>query len=223
MSENDPQDQPGVWPRVFAIGYRPFFLLAAIAAALIVPVWLARMNGNLPSYGYFYGVHWHMHELIFGYTVAVISGFLLTAVPHWTGQPGIKDRNLAMLVGLWLVGRLILLPPTPLPVVVIALTDMAFLPALGIALARPLLGGGQRRNAMFLALISLLTLANLCFHLEVADVTRDGAELGMRLSLGVIMLIIVIIGGRIIPGFTRNGVVAKFPDTPAKIRSWPAI
>jgi uncharacterized protein involved in response to NO len=223
MIENDPQNQPGVWPHVFGAGYRPFFLLAAISAALMVPIWLARMNGNLPSYGYFYGVHWHMHELLFGYTVAVIAGFLLTAVPNWTGQPGIKNRNLALLVALWLIGRLILLPPTPLPVVVIALTDMAFLPALGIAIARPLLRGGQLRNAMFLFLIGLLTLANLCFHLEVADVTRDGAALGLRLGLGVILLIIVIIGGRIIPGFTRNGVLAKFPDAPAKIRSWSAI
>ena len=129
----------------FALGFRPFFLLAGMSAVVLLGTWLALAVGQLPPPAHYDLVGWHSHEMLFGYAAAVIAGFLLTAVRNWTGVDTATGRPLAALAGLWLAARL--LPWLPgIPGFFIAAVDLAFLPALAVALLGPLRSGNNRMN-----------------------------------------------------------------------------
>ena len=187
-------------PALLSHGFRPFFLLAALAAALLVPAWLAMFLLGTAAGGALDPLAWHAHEMVWGYLAAVIGGFLLTAIPNWTGRLPVAGPALAGLVTLWLAGRLaLLLLPDPLWAAAI---DLAFLPVLLFTALREVRAAGNPRNLPVVALIGLFALGNLMFHLEGQLPFRPGA--GIDLALAVAAMLIALIGGRILPSFTHN-------------------
>jgi uncharacterized protein involved in response to NO len=185
---------------LLSYGFRPFFLFGAITAAAAVPVWLAmQLHGFQPA-GPFDALRWHAHEMIFGYLAAIIAGFILTAVPNWTGRFPLSGLPLAMLVGLWLVGRVASIAVSSGMWALVL--DGAFLVVLAGAVWREIAAGGNLRNMPIAALVSLFAAANILFHLEGWGLVPYG--LGERLALGAAAVMIALIGGRIVPSFTRN-------------------
>lgn len=206
-------------PVLFQYGFRPFFLLSGVAACGLIAAWLGVLiTGDWPD-GPIGASAWHGHEMLFGTIVAAIAGFLLTAVPSWTGTKALSGLPLIALTGLWLAGRLAVFPWSGVPEPLAALLDVAFLPALGAALAGPLFAAGKARNSAFLVLLGLLTLANLLIHLEWLGLVEDGIGPGITLGLGVVLMMVTVIGGRILPAFTRNGLGAQG----ALVRSCPRL
>lgn len=189
---------------VFALGFRPFFLLAGLAAALLLPVWgIGFASGHLVS-PYYGGFAWHAHEMLFGFAVAVIAGFLLTAVRNWTGIDTLRGTPLAALAALWLAGRV--LPFVPgLPPLLLAVVDLAFLPALMLALAVPLLRSGQRHNLALLLVLAGLWAANLAMHLSALG-TGAAALWPANAAVLLIVVLMAVIGGRVLPFFTERAV-----------------
>ncbi|MDN2582245.1 NnrS family protein [Aquibium sp. ELW1220] len=187
-------------PPILHYGFRPFFFLAAVHAGLAIPawLWLHLRGGVLP--GSFAGLDWHVHEMLFGYLAAVIAGFLLTAIPNWTGRLPLSGWPLAGLVGLWLAGR----AATTLladPVAAMAV-DLAFPSVLALSVWREVLAGRNWRNAPVAIIITLFGAANALHHAGNLDLVPQG--LGTRLALAAVAMLIALIGGRIVPSFTRN-------------------
>jgi uncharacterized protein involved in response to NO len=186
----------------FALGFRPFFLAAGIYAVLLMGMWLAVLHGSIAP-GELSPRVWHGHEMLFGFAVAVIAGFLLTAVQNWTGIPMPSGPPLAALFLLWLAGRVGFLVPG-LPAGLVAAIDLSFLPALALALALPILKTKQLHNYPFPILLLALTAANALVHLEAHGWTAISASLGLHLAAYVVVTMIVVMGGRVIPSFTDN-------------------
>ncbi len=184
-------------------GFRPFFLAAGLWSALSIGVWLAQIHWGLVVPSVFYPEAWHAHEMLFGYAVAAVAGFLLTAVPNWTGRPPVSGALLALLVALWTIGRVGMASSALISTAFAAAADVAFLVALWIIVLREILAGGNRRNLPVAGLVGVLAFGNLLIHLEYLDFAET-AGLGLRLSIAVILLLITLIGGRIVPSFTRN-------------------
>jgi uncharacterized protein involved in response to NO len=191
-------------PAVLAKGFRPFFLGAAVYGVVAVPLWLVAFAGRLDVGGTFVPMYWHAHEMLFGFAVAVIAGFLLTAVGNWTSRETATGPLLAALVALWVLGRVALLAARQLPPVLVAGIDLAFLPALAWVLARPLVAAGNKRNYAFLGILALLFGANLVMHLDALGALPGAAAVASRVGVDLVILVILVIGGRIIPAFTRS-------------------
>lgn len=189
-----------LWER----GFRPFFLLGAGYAFLVLPLWLVIYAGALPAPEWLPEVLWHGHELVFGVVLAAVAGFLLTAVPVWTATNAVSGAALAGLAALWTAGRLAMLAAGHLPAWLVAALDLAFLPALTVALARPLLSRQQRRNWGFVPILVALFAANLAMHAQRLGWTSASAVTGLHAAVELIIVIVVIVGGRIVPTFTRN-------------------
>jgi uncharacterized protein involved in response to NO len=194
---------------LFALGFRPFYLLAAIFAVLAVPTWVLSFLGEVQAGGYLRGVAWHSHEMIFGFAPAVIAGFLLTAVRNWTGQPTLTGAPLAGLVLLWVLGRLLMLTG---PDSLAALVDILFLPALAVAVAVPIWRSRNARNYKILAVLVMLTLANVCYHLANMSILPSGyTRVAVTAVLDLIAILIAIVGGRVIPAFIGNAIEDAHP------------
>ncbi len=196
----------GPWwtPRgvLWATGFRPFFLLAPALVLLVMPWWAAVLAGRASPPTAFDPIGWHAHEMLFGYTAAIVAGFLLTAVPKWTGRPMAGPRGLMALTLLWLAGRLVMNVPG-LSGWLVALVDLAFLPALAWVVARPILAARSRHNYGFVALLTVAALANLALHLRAAGLYAVPPR-GAAVMVDAVMLLMLIVGGRIIPQFTGN-------------------
>lgn len=202
------------WP-IAAKGFRPFFLLSALFATLILPSWLLTLEGRLHVGAYLDPVYWHAHEMIFGFAAAVIAGFLLTAVGNWTKRETLVGPPLLALAALWVAGRVVLTGPQVLPGWLIAVVDLAFLPALMIAIARPLIATRNTRNLVMLGILAALFAANLLVHLDVLGVLPGWRRRGCVLGLEVVVLVILVIAGRTFPMFTRNATdVASIGSSP---------
>ncbi len=197
-------------------GFRVFFLLAAAFAAAVVPLWIFVLTGVLRTSEYFAPIDWHAHEMLFGYTVAVIAGFLLTAVGNWTGRETATGGLLFGLGGLWALGRIVLLV-APIPPLLVAFVDLAFLPALAAVLARPLIAARNRRNYVMLAVIGVLWCANLGMHLDRFGASFMSARTASIVAVDVVVFLIVVVAARILPMFTRNATSIE------TIRSVPAL
>ncbi len=191
------------------VGFRPFYLLAAIFAVIALPLWMGFYFNTLPAGGYLVGISWHTHEMLFGFAPAVIAGFLLTAVRNWTGRETLAGAPLAGLAGLWLVARVLILTGPP---ALAAVVDLAFLPLLALATGIPIVRSRNYRNLQVMAALLGLWLANLIFHLSHLEVLNPFLEwLGMLSALDVILLLLVIMAGRVIPAFIGNAVPGANP------------
>ena len=186
----------------FALGFRPFFLAAGLYAVVMMGLWLGVLQGEVKT-GALSPFVWHGHEMLFGFAVAVIAGFLLTATQNWTGIRTPSGTPLAALFLLWLAGRLSFLVPG-LPVGWVVLIDLSFLPVLALTLAWPIIKAKQLSNAPFPVLLLALTAANALVHLEGLGWTSGTARLGLHLAAYVVVALIVLMGGRVIPSFTDN-------------------
>jgi len=186
----------------FALGFRPFFLAAGVYAVLMMGLWLLVLRGQL-DIGEMSPFVWHGHEMLFGFTVAVIAGFLLTAAQNWTGIRTPSGLPLAALFLLWLAGRASFLVPGLRPCLV-ATIDLAFLPVLALALALPILKAKQLHNYPFPIMLLVLTAANVLVHGDALGWTPGTASLGLHLATYVVVTMIVVMGGRVIPSFTDN-------------------
>ncbi len=195
---------------IWSIGFRPFFLIGSLVGALLVSYWaIIYYKGSLPA-GYFDPIYWHAHEMIYGFAVSVVAGFLLTASANWTGSKPTSGSKLMILFFLWLAGRLcftLSLWEFPIPQIIYFVVDMLFIPGLILTLAPPLLKARQFKNIQFLLVLSLLSLGNLLMHLAALDILDfNYASKGIYLGVHLILLILIIIGGRVVPFFTGNAI-----------------
>ncbi len=211
---NEPRSAEPRGFALFALGFRPFFLAAGWSAVILVPLWAAVFLGWIDVDSRYGAYSWHAHEMIFGYAISVIAGFLLTAVRNWTSQDTATGFWLGLLALLWLAGRI--LPFTPLPPLLIAGVDLLFLPALAIAIGIPLSRVKQPQNLVFPVLLMLLMGANLLIHLAVFA-GMDTWRTGIDLAIGLVILVIIVVGGRVVPFFIERGL----PGTQAP--KWPKL
>ncbi len=191
-----PPGTTGVAP-VLAKGFRPFFLLAAAFAVVIVPLWVLALLGWAQVGGHLDPVTWHAHEMIFGFAGAVIAGFLLTAVGNWTQRETAIGRSLAALTALWIGGRLAMATGAGLPSWLVAGIDLAFLPAVALAIGRPIVLAKNRRNYVLLAMVLVLAAANALVH-------GGAGRRWLLVGVDVVTFFMVVITGRVLPMFTRN-------------------
>lgn len=194
---------------LFSAGFRPFFLAASVWSAIAIPLWLAAyLHGYAPSA--MPAMLWHAHEMIYGYGVAAVAGFLLTAIPNWTGRLPLSGARLAGLAALWLAGRVALLVSAHIGAAATTVVDLAFLAVLMLAIARELVAGRNFRNLPMVAALALLFAGSLLVHLQALDVAYT-APLGNRLGIATLCALIALVGGRIVPSFTRNWLVRMKP------------
>jgi len=184
------------------LGFRPFYLLASVFSALSVLLWAAQYSGWLAS-SYLQEPLWHGHEMLFGYTTAVIAGFLLTAVRAWTGQPTPTGAPLMALAALWVLGRALVLTPFAMTA---AAANAAFPVAVAVAIGIPLWRSRNVRNYFFVGLLVLMGMLILAVHLALQGRFELPPRLGLQLALDVVLFIMAVMGGRVIPMFTNNGV-----------------
>ena len=194
-------EQPKKSFALFNLGFRPFFLLAALSAAILMGIWVLSYS-NIIQLGSYYGfIDWHSHEMLFGYAAAVIAGFLLTAVRNWTNVDTITKTPLALLAGIWLLARI--LPFTSTPGIVIALVDVSFFFFLTLAVAQPILKAKQWHNLIMIAIISLFMVADILVQSQHLGLMAAGVAKGNLLALYTVLLIIQVLTGRVMPFFTR--------------------
>ncbi|MDP6705592.1 MAG: NnrS family protein [Alphaproteobacteria bacterium] len=200
-----------------AHGFRVFFLLGPAYAVLAMAFWflwlaeLAPMAQGAPAL-------WHGHEMVFGYALAAMAGFLLTASPNWTGAKALSGTPLAMLALVWLAGRLAMWLSPWLPGLLVAALDLAFIPALLAALVGQWFGAKSKKHLVFVPILTLIWLGNLILHLDLVGIDGADASAGLRLSILVLVLTIVLIGGRVVPAFTRSALAGrdKAPPIPSR-------
>ncbi len=192
---------------VLSYGFRPFFLAATVYAAAIMMIWLPVFGDSLELVSIFNPVDWHAHEMIFGYLAAVIAGFLLTAIPNWTGKLPVQGYSLLLLFTFWFAGRAAIMFSDLLGWQLVLLLDCSFLLAITFAAAREIIAGKNWRNLKVVLPLSVLFAANVWFHIEAH--LYGSTETSRRLGLAVGIVFIMLIGGRIIPSFTRNWLVKR--------------
>jgi uncharacterized protein involved in response to NO len=198
------------WSAFFSYGFRPFFLGAAVWAALAMALWLTWIaihaaGGALTWMTIADAPHvWHAHEMVYGFAAAAVAGFLLTAVPNWTGALPLTGRPLEVLFALWLVGRVAMAMSGLLPYPLVAAADIAFLPVLAGFAARQLMVKPQRKNMVFLAMIAVMAGANVAYHSIEAGIAAGDPLAPVRVALLTLVMMVVVIGGRIVPSFTHN-------------------
>lgn len=188
-------------PALFSFGFRPFFLLAAIWAALALPLWMLTLLGSDGALASSITRDWHVHEMLFGYTGAVIAGYMIVAGANWTGHYPVAGWPVALFAMLWIVGRAAMLMSAYLGFVALAL-DSAFLILFALVLWREQLAASNWRSLAPCIIISLLAIANVGFHARTA--APEIGAVSERLALGLITFLIVLMGGRLVPSFTRN-------------------
>jgi uncharacterized protein involved in response to NO len=196
-------------PALFSYGFRPFFLGGAVWAALAIVLWLPQYEGELALRTGFGPVGWHVHEMLYGYVAAVMAGFLLTAVPNWTGQLPINGAPLAALAALWLAGRVAVLLSAKIGAVAAAVVDVAFLAVLAAALLREILAGKNWRNLRVIGVLGVFIIGNIVFHAEA--LVRGSVDYGVRIGIGAVIALIMLVGGRIVPSFTHNWIKRENP------------
>jgi uncharacterized protein involved in response to NO len=210
VSQSTAADEPSFpryeGPAFFSYGFRPFFLGAALFAGAAVPAWVLIFAGAM-NVNFLYGAReWHVHEMLFGFLPAVMTGFLLTAIPNWTGRVPLRGAPLVWLWGLWLAGRLMVAVSAP-ALTIVAVVDMAFLIVLAALIWREIAAAGSWDRAPIGLLITVYAAANVLFHvLALRDVSTDPSE---RVALSVLLLLLTVIGGRVTPSFTAEYLAEK--------------
>ncbi|MFO1242079.1 MAG: NnrS family protein [Rickettsiales bacterium] len=199
---------------LFRLVFRPFFLFGSVFSIFALAYFILWMSGIISTWPSAWdALIWHRHEMLFGYTGAIIAGFLLTAVPNWTGYPTPKGRNLMLLALLWLAGRVVVLFSASLPASLVAVIDVSFFAACAASIAPALIKSKNHRNYFFILLLAGLSVANGLTHTH-ADESAELAALGITLALDIIIIIMLIIGGRVIPFFTERPLGISIPRNP---------
>lgn len=198
-------------PVLLSYGFRPFFLAAGIWAVLAMALWILALLADLPIGGLYGGPAWHAHEMLFGYSTAALAGFLLTAIPNWTGRLPVSGTPLALLFAFWLAGRAALLAPDIIGTTLAVAVDALFLPLLFVICLREIVAGRKWRDLKILAAVAALALANGGYHVLVLG--AGDPALANRLAVAAFITLIGIIGGRIIPSFTRNWLAKREAKT----------
>jgi len=204
-----PRLRPYAGPALLTYGFRPFFLFGAIYAGLTILAWLPMFYGELEVASAFAPVDWHVHEMLYGYLPATVAGFLLTAIPNWTGRLPIQGTPLLALFAVWVLGRVCVTLSAQIGWLPAAVIDCGFLVLLIAACAREIVVGNNWRNLRVIGMVALLLAGNIAFHIEAH--LRGHAEYGTRIGIAAIVLLLALIGGRIIPSFTRNWLVRENP------------
>ena len=204
--------------RLFASGFRPTFLMAGLAALTLIPAWVA-----VWVFGASLGINWpptlwHAHEMVFGFVGAAIAGFLLTAVPSWTGHRGFGGPPLMILVAVWLCGRLVVASGASWPAGAVLAVDVGFLVLLAGLLAPPLLRA-RNRNTPLLFVLALLAMCNIAFHWALMQRDASAASHSLLMAIDIALLMVTVIGGRILPAFTSSGLHAS--GSKVTVRAWP--
>ena len=189
-------------PAVLSFGFRPFFLAGALWAIVSVMLWLPQYFGELTLNMAFQPLDWHAHEALFGYVAAIVTSFLLTAVPNWTGRLPLQGRPLLLLLAVWLAGRAAVAFSAHIGWVPAAIVDCAFLALVCAAVAREIMAGKNWRNLKVLIFVGLLFLANVIFHVEAHF--AGSATYGRRFGVAATIALVMLIGGRVIPSFTHT-------------------
>ncbi len=196
-------------PALLSYGFRPFFLLGSLYAGLAILAWLPMFYGELSVATAFAPRDWHIHEMLYGFLTAVVTGFLLTAVPNWTGRLPLQGRPLLVLVLAWVAGRIAVTTSAWIGWGAAAAIDLSFLLLVAAAVAREVVMGRNWRNLKVLIALSVLLAGNIVFHVEAR--AAGTADYGVRLGIAAAIMLIMLIGGRIIPSFTRNWLVRENP------------
>ncbi len=192
-------------------GFRPFFFGAGVWACLAMVLWIGMVSGQWSFAGNYGAVAWHAHELLFGYVSAVLCGFLLTAIPNWTGRLPLQGGSLLALFSLWIAGRIAMLSTDWIGVAIAVTVDSTFLAVLSAVILREIIVGRNWRNLPIVLLTSALAAANIFFHLETVEV--GAPDIGIRVATAAIIGLIMLVGGRITPSFTRNWLVKNNATT----------
>jgi uncharacterized protein involved in response to NO len=208
---------PGV---LFALGFRPFFLAAGLAGVGLTLEWLVILHGGLAAPAWLDPFLWHGHEMLFGLVHAAIAGFLLTSVPVWTGTPPVRGARLAGLVGLWLLGRGAMALAGALPAAAVAALDLAFPVALWMAVGTPILRARATRQLGILGALLGLIAANAASHLDAMGVVPGAGRAALHAASVFVALLILVIGGRITPAFTRNAMQRAGVPPAVQMRPW---
>ncbi|MBB4041757.1 uncharacterized protein involved in response to NO [Microvirga flocculans] len=196
-------------PALLSYGFRPFFLFGSLYAGAAILAWLPVFHGELELASVFAPRDWHIHEMLYGYLAAVITGFLLTAVPNWTGRMPLQGRPLLILVLVWATGRFAVTLSSWIGWGPAAIIDNAFLVLVAAAIGREIVKGRNWRNLKVLIALAILVAGNLIFHVEAH--VFGGADYGIRFGIASVMMLIMLIGGRIVPSFTRNWLARENP------------
>ena len=196
-------------PALFSYGFRPFFFFGSVYAGATILMWLPAFFGTLQLGTALAPRDWHVHEMLFGYIAAVVGGFLLTAVPNWTGRLPLQGRPLVLLFSIWVAGRIAVSASAWIGWGPATAIDSAFLILLAAAAAREIIAGRKWSNLRIVVIVSLLAAGNLAFHLE-AHFTGL-AEYATRGGVAMVIVLIALVGGRIIPSFTRNWLARQAP------------
>jgi uncharacterized protein involved in response to NO len=204
-----PRLQPFQGPAILSYGFRPFFLAGAFYAGLGILIWLPLFFGDFTVPTAFSPVDWHIHEMLYGYLPAVVTGFLLTAIPNWTGRFPLQGRGLAVLVVLWIAGRVAVWFSSALGPVLAGAIDALFLLTIAAVSAREVIVGRNWRNLPPIGILLVFFGGNVLFHIE--DRLAGRAEFGTRLGIAAAVALISLIGGRIVPSFTRNWLARENP------------
>jgi uncharacterized protein involved in response to NO len=201
-------------------GFRPFFFAAGVWSASALTLWIVLLATGAALPSRFDPLSWHIHEMLFGFVMATIAGFLLTAIPNWTGRRPVSGVPLALLAGLWLLGRIICLISALMPAWLAVAADLAFPAVLAIVVAREIITSRNWRNLPIVAPVTVLGIANLLMHLESNGVAVPSG-LGWRLGLAAVIVLISVIAGRVVPSFTRNWLakrqIVNLPEAPGAI------
>ncbi|MEQ1796025.1 MAG: NnrS family protein [Nitrospira sp.] len=197
-----PTEQPNYQgPAFLSYGFRPFFLSAALFAGVAIPVWALILSGWADSPFRYAARDWHVHEMLFGFLPAVITGFLLTAMPNWTDRPPLRGTPLLALLALWLAGRLTIALPWPTPLTA-AVIDGAYLVVLATLVLREIIAGKAWDRAPIGVVISFYAAANILFH--VLGLRGGETDLPERMAIALMMMLLALVGGRVTPSFTSD-------------------
>src|SRR3974390_3299138 len=196
-------------PALLAYGFRPFFLAAGFWGAFGILLWLPQYLGALTLPTHFGPLDWHIHEMVYGYVAAAVAGFLLTAIPNWTGRLPVNGWPLAGLATLWVGGRVAVLVSAAIGGLAAAAVDVSFLAVLAIVAGREIVAGKNWRNLRVLAVLGVLIAGNIVFYAEV--LLNGSANYGVRIAIGAVLLLISLVGGRIVPSFTGNWIKRENP------------
>lgn len=202
-------------------GFRPFFLGAGLFALAAIAIWPAVFSGDMQLPTTFAAITWHSHEMLFGFGGAVIAGFLLTAIPNWTGRLPVAGATLGALALLWLAGRAAVLCAAIIGWGAAMVIDVAFLVVFSIVVGREVLAGRNWRNLKVIMLVLLLALTNLAFHLEAQF--HGTADYSARAALALTVFLILLIGGRVVPSFTGNWLARRGEARPTAFDKLDAV